>query len=149
MNEGDVKALALFSYFAYLDDSRASDAASKALVFASERIRKNKSGASSGEAIVYATHKVWQELQGHLLRGHPTAAGQKIWQLPKGLDLGPWKEFQKNATEDELLVVIWSQILGINDEDIAQALGVTEGTIRYRMARALRKLGAMNQPARR
>lgn len=148
MTEADIKSLALFSYFAFLDENRAMDAAGKALVLVSDKLKKDKQLKTS-VAVVWATERVWNENQGQLLRGHPSVNSDKNWILPKGFDLGPWKEFQKNATEDELLVIIWSKILGINDEDIAQALGITEGTVRYRMARALRKLGAMTQPTRR
>jgi len=65
--------------------------------------------------------------------------------VPEGLDLGPWREFQKSSSEDELLSVIWSKILKIDDDDISEGLGITQGTIRYRLGRALRKLGSMTQ----
>lgn len=148
MNESDIKAIALFSYFAFLDDNRAMDAASRTFVLAMGKIKKNKI-LKSDQAVVWASYKVWKEQNGQLLRGHPSPTDGNKWVLPKQFDLGPWKDFQKNATKDELLVVIWSKIIGINDEDISQALGITEGTVRYRLARALRKLGSMTQPARR
>lgn len=148
MTEAEIKSIALFAYFAFLDEARAVEAASRSLVLAEDKLKKDKSVTSS-VAIVWATEKVWNELNGQLLRGHPTVNSDKNWILPKGFDFGPWKEFQKNATEDELLILIWSKILGFNDDEIAQGLGITEGTVRYRMARSLRKLGAMNQPTRR
>ncbi|MNT80198.1 hypothetical protein D3C72_2196280 [compost metagenome] len=67
------------------------------------------------------------------------------WLIPEGVDLGPWREFQKTASEDELLTVIWSKILKLSDHEISEGLGITQGTIRYRLGRALRKLGSMTQ----
>jgi hypothetical protein len=93
--------------------------------------------------LVLVTQQIWVKMRGNFFRGHPFITGDSGWQLPDRLDLSPWKEFQKIAPEDELLAVIWSQILGLKDEDISTALGFSEGTLRYRMGRALRKLGGV------
>jgi hypothetical protein len=78
-------------------------------------------------------------------RGRPNTSVESGWLIPEGIDLGPWREFQKNASEDELLTVIWSKILKFSDLEISEGLGITQGTIRYRLGRALRKLGSMTQ----
>jgi len=92
------------------------------------------------------TKKTWEKYSGRFVRGRPNYSLEAGWLLPEGLDLGPWKEFQKQAQEDELLCLIWSKILKIADEDISMGLGVSVGTLRYRVGRALRKLGTLSNP---
>ena len=144
MNESDVKAIALFFYFAFLDDRRAIEASAQALTICNEK-RKRNPELKSSVAVVAATQTIWNKYKMRVVRGRPNTSVESGWLIPNGVDLGPWREFQKNATQDELLTVIWSKILNMSDEDISEGLGITQGTIRYRLGRALRKLGSMTQ----
>lgn len=142
MTEADLRALALFFYFALLDDRKAIECSIEAFSLCQDRKKRNPKEKSS-VIVVAATSKIWEDIYLKVQRGLPNTSVESGWVLPPELDLGPWREFQKNATKDELLVVIWSRVLNFSDQDIANGLGMTIGTIRYRMARAFRKLGTM------
>lgn len=144
MTENDVKSIALFFYFALLDDQKAVEAASQALALSRARKQRNPELKNS-VALVAATKVTWDKYKARVSRGRPNTTIESGWLIPDGVDLGPWREFQKSASEDELLTVIWSKILKIEDDDISEGLGITQGTIRYRLGRALRKLGSMTQ----
>lgn len=144
MGEHEVKSIALFFFFAFLDDRRALEAATQAIAVFSEK-QKKKPVPENAVLIVRATYAIWSKHHMKVARGNPNISTESGWALPTDLDLGPWREFQKQSTQDELLVVIWSKILGISEQDIALGLGVSEGTVRYRLGRALRKLGSMAQ----
>lgn len=144
MTEADVQMIALFFYFSLLDDQKAIEASSKALVLCRASKQRNPNLKNSVGVIV-ATKAVWDKYKARVARGRPNTTVESGWLVPEGLDLGPWREFQKSASEDELLTVIWSKILKIEDDDISEGLGITQGTIRYRLGRALRKLGSMSQ----
>ncbi|UOF00234.1 hypothetical protein [Bdellovibrio reynosensis] len=144
MTEADVQSIALFFYFSLLDDQKAIEASSQALAIGRARQQRNPELKSS-VAIVAATKTVWDKYKSRVSRGRPNTTVESGWLIPEGTDLGPWREFQKSASEDELLTVIWSKILRIDDDDISEGLGITQGTIRYRLGRALRKLGSMTQ----
>ncbi len=144
MTEADVKSIALFFYFSLLDDQKAIEAASQALALCRARKSRNPE-LKSAVALVAATKTVWDKFKVRVSRGRPNITVESGWLIPEGVDLGPWREFQKSASEDELLTVIWSKILKIDDDDISTGLGITQGTIRYRLGRALRKLGSMTQ----
>jgi DNA-binding CsgD family transcriptional regulator len=144
MTETETQSTALFFYFAFLDDQKAIEAATRALVFCRDRKRKNPELKSS-VALVVSTKTIWNRYKARIARGRPNTSIESGWLIPEGVDLGPWREFQKTASEDELLTVIWSKILKISDNDISEGLGITSGTIRYRLGRALRKLGSMAQ----
>lgn len=145
MSEIDVKSIALFFFFALLDERRAIDAAAEAYENCRHRLSKNPQLKSS-VALVAATKQIWEKNSGRFVRGRPNYSSESGWLLPGNIDMGPWKEFQKSAQEDEFLCIIWSQILKLSDEDISMGLGISPGTLRYRTGRALRKLGAMTNP---
>ena len=144
MTEADIKSIALFFYFALLDDKKAIEASSQALALCLEK-KKRHPEINSSIALVAGTKAVWDKFKTRVARGRPNTSVESGWLIPDGVDLGPWREFQKTASEDELLTVIWSKILKINDQEISEGLGITSGTIRYRLGRALRKLGTMTQ----
>ena len=145
MLEVDGKSIALFFFFALLDDLRATEATSQAIQNVKERLSKNPQLKPS-VALVAATNHVWKKNSGRFLRGRHNYSPESGWLLPEALDMGPWKEFQKTAQEDEFLSLIWSQILNISDEDISLGLGISIGTLRYRTGRALRRLGSLTNP---
>ncbi|MBO9665667.1 MAG: hypothetical protein J7501_02500 [Bdellovibrio sp.] len=144
MTEADIQSIALFFYFALLDDKKAIEASTQALALCLEKKKRNPEIKHS-VALVSATKVVWDRFKARVMRGRPNTSVESGWLIPEGVDLGPWREFQKTASEDELLTVIWSKILKVEDDDISAGLGITQGTIRYRLGRALRKLGTMTQ----
>ncbi|MEK2689601.1 hypothetical protein [Bdellovibrio sp. GT3] len=144
MTEADIQSIALFFYFALLDDRRAIEASTQALALCRDKKKRNPE-LSNPVALVAATKITWDKFKVRVTRGRPNTTVESGWLIPEGVDLGPWREFQKTASEDELLTVIWSKILKIEDNDISEGLGITQGTIRYRLGRALRKLGTMTQ----
>lgn len=139
MNENDIRKIALFFYFALLDDKRAVEAGAEALNLARDR-KKREPALKNSVAVVAATARIFEKWS-----AHPTALRlvplHSAWETPEGFDLGPWREFQKHATAEELVTLIWSHILGYPEQDIAEGLALPEGTIRYRLGLALRKLG--------
>ena len=141
MSENDVKSIVLFFFFAFLDEGKAVESATEAVKNYRHRLSKNP-GLKYSVALVAATKQVWEKSRGRFFRGRPNYSSESGWLLPRSMDMGPWKEFQKSAQEEEFLSLIWSQILKISDEDISLGLGISVGTLRYRVGRALRKLGA-------
>ena len=125
MTENDVQSIALFFYFALLDDQKAVEAASQALALGRARKQRNPNLKNS-VALVSSTKSVWDTYKARVARGRPNTSIESGWLVPEGVDLGPWREFQKSASEDELLTVIWSKILKIEDDDISEG-SMTQG----------------------
>src|ERR1043165_2552066 len=128
MTESDIRALALFFYFALLDDRRAVELAISALGICNEK-KKNNPNLKNSVIVVAATSKIWERHHFKFQRGLPNTSIDSGWLLPPETDMGPWREFQKNATHDELVSVIWSRILKYSDDDIAEGLDLTKGTV--------------------
>ena len=141
MDDKEVRALALFFFFACLDEFRAKEAASKA-ADEFERLLRRDPLTDRSVALVLACSRVWNKNRARIHRGRPQYSSDSGWLLPEKSDLGNWKEFQKSAPEDELLSVIWVHILNYPEDKVSIALGLTAGTLRYRVGRGLRKLGS-------
>jgi hypothetical protein len=144
MSDSDVKCITLFFFFTMLDERLALRAASETLELCLRRLESTPK-IKPNVLIVSATTKIWTKYRKGLTRGRPQFSLESGWRIPDSVDFSPWKEFQKKAPEEELLALVWSKILHFSDEDISQGLGLTEGTLRFRVGRALRKMGAFCQ----
>ena len=144
MFDNEIKAIGLFFFLALLDEQKAIVAATKATDLYYNKMKMSPQ-TQPGVAVALVCKQVWEKTRGNFMRGRPRYTPDSGWLFPESLELSPWKEFQKSAPEDELLALLWSQVLKISDVDLSQALGITEGTIRYRVGRALRKMGSMAQ----
>ncbi len=144
-SEARIRSLALFFFFAALDEKFSRIAAIKALHQCQNRIgRGNLPNEKWPSVIVHVTHSFFNKLK--QTKNRPAAISYEAgWLIPEGVDLGPWMEFQKEADLDEFLAVLWSKVLGISEDAISEGLGLTVGTIRHRVARGLVILGAVRR----
>ncbi len=145
MNESFVRQIGCFFFFSLLDERMATEASLKALAFAKIRLKKSPH-FSLNSLVVIATYEIWHRISHKLIKGSHHLTLESGWVVPDGIDLAPWKEFQKTAPEEELLSVIWGHILKIPSNDISLALGLTAGTVRYRTGQGLKRLGDLARP---
>lgn len=75
-------------------------------------------------------------------RGWSDQPNEKGFQFGKSFDLSLWISFQSAGEPLEVEAVLLSKVLGFTDEEIANGLNTTVGTVRYRVGRGLRHLGA-------
>ncbi len=86
-------------------------------------------------------HKYRDKLKKFPRRDWSHSPDEKGFELPKGLDLAAWSNFMMNGDQQEIEAVLLSRILHFSDQDVADGLGVTVGTVRYRVGRGLRAMG--------
>lgn len=73
---------------------------------------------------------------------NPSAASPAAsWVVPADIDIAVWSRFQKEAPEDEVAAILFSLVLGVSDDDLAQGFETSVGTIRYRLGKGIRQLG--------
>jgi hypothetical protein len=145
MTKEQAKSVALFFYFAFPMDHNIVKIALNTISECRRQYRREKKSGDVDTAtiIVFHTFRFWKKYKKTTagpIRDQVLEAG---WQFPKDLDMGPWKQFRKDADEEELVTLIWSHILGFSDEQIARGLGISVGSVRYRAGNGLRKLGAL------
>lgn len=141
-NEQLIKEISLFFFFSLLDEEKAFEAAQKTwTVF--QDYKKKYSKEKDAVLIVQATKEVWDHLNPKLQKGRPYLTKSSGWTWPNQLNMGPWMEFQKHSTTDELLSTIWCYIMGYSESDVATGLGLSEGTLRFRLGHSVKKVGAL------
>ncbi|MFN7262185.1 MAG: sigma factor-like helix-turn-helix DNA-binding protein [Pseudobdellovibrionaceae bacterium] len=141
MSEQQVRSVALFFFFIFLDGKKALDSSARTVSRLKKLLNKSKTEISEIELLA----EVWSEflsIRKNLQRGKPSYSTEGGWKIPQELDLGAWKEFQKNSPEAELVIVVLNRILDFKEEVISQALQISLGTVRYRAGRGLRHLGS-------
>lgn len=151
MREAEVKRIALFFFFITLDESAAIAMATHAY---SLYFKKSKTSPPAlhpagvdwqSTCLVWATNQIWLRQRNKFKRGRPQISKLSNWNIETNLDLGPWKEFQKNSSEEELLCVTWNHLLNLKENEISAGLSVNTGTVRYRVGRGLKRLGTYDQ----
>ncbi|MGE4133695.1 MAG: sigma factor-like helix-turn-helix DNA-binding protein [Bdellovibrionales bacterium] len=66
---------------------------------------------------------------------------EPAFQTPRDFDSLAWRKFLQSGDPGEVEAVLLSRILLFSDDEIAAGLGVSIGTVRYRVGRGLRHLG--------
>lgn len=141
MTDSSLRSISLFFFFAALEERLVVSASQQAV----RALRGPMDGASEPDNVrlVRVTSGIWGQIKQQVNRGAVHFLPGPQWSLPKQVSMGAWQEFHKHATEDELPILIWCQILGIPERDVAVGMNLPEGTVRHRLGRALRKLGGM------
>lgn len=148
MKEAQIKSVALFFFYTFLDKSLALKATVEALGLYDKRMKRRETHGPSEPLLVYSTYKVWKKYSKKTnIKTKDFELAAEGWIIPQGLKLEPWREFVKDQDPLLYLAVAWSQLLGFSDKDISEGLGVTEGSIRYRIGKGLKLLGQTVPPA--
>lgn len=144
LDEAQIKSVALFFFLGLMDEKLAFQATLKTIRKCRKRMQKGRLQETEvPSVVVYLTNDVWDRMQRRLEKGHSMVTYEAGWLVPDHVELGPWREFKKESDPDEFLAVLWSCILKYSDDQISKGLGVTSGTVRHRVGRGLRVLGAM------
>jgi hypothetical protein len=130
---------ALFFYFFFLDEAKAQ----AATILALKKIKSTFSNEHKGVSpavFVQITSAISVERKIYSGLGLRRQSSRYI-QLPDKSNWGPWFEFRKTIDDGVSQVMIYTQLLGVEAHDVASGLGLSLGTIDYRVARGLRFLG--------
>lgn len=133
-----LEAVAKYFFFSCLDEQLSFAASLKVL---SELKSRNWLEVSHRSEWVRSLHR-WKKKLNHVrARDWKHIPEHKGFVLPADFDISVWSSFLATGDAGECEAVLFSHILGISDQEIALGLGVTEGTVRYRVGRGLRHLG--------
>lgn len=137
-----VDAVARYFFFICLDQQLSFTASLKVLADLKGRDRI----APEYRADWVRTLHKWRRKVHHLRpKAWSDSPQEKGFVLPEEFDLAIWVSFMSNADLEEVEAVLLSRILAFSDSEIAEGLDVTEGTVRYRVGRGLRRLGGFNE----
>lgn len=146
MQEAQIRSVALFFYYTFLDKSLALRASTEALADIEARAKKSV-GTGINSILVFSTNKIWKKYSKK--RNVKTQDFDQVpegWIVPSDLKMETWRHFVKEGDPQQYLTVIWSILLGISDTDISEGLGASEGSVRYRVGLGLKHLGEVSKP---
>lgn len=132
-----VREVALFFLFALMDEKVAVEAAQKTVA----QLKAKPADAVTPTLMIRVLHQAYDHYRRRVPRNRPSAVPVAVWSFDSPVTIDAWTRFQKEATEAELVAVILSHILVYNDVVIADGLGISLGTARYRIGKGIRHLG--------
>jgi hypothetical protein len=140
-----IEKIALFFYFSFLDEVRAREAGRVVLKKLRQKTIGRKINPEDELEMIVSLCDQHVEIFSRNVKptGLSFSAGQII--LPPKSNWGPWFELRRLSEKHEFNSVLWTRVLGINEEIVARGLGVTVGTIRFRVGRGLKTLGRICQ----
>lgn len=151
MSDIQIKNIFLFYFLVFFNEKNAIKISNRTIGFFKKKIRtinhendKNLFSSEVNILFVSITYKMWKKYYKKFSKEQKYTILTKNLVFPSNLSLDLWREFKNNVRKEELLALTWSKVLNINDEEIARGLGISVGTIRYRVARALDKLGFLS-----
>lgn len=148
MKEAQIRSVALFFFYTFLDKSLASKASVEAISLYDKRLKRRETHGPTEPLLVYSTYKVWKKYsKKRNIKTKDFDLSAEGWIIPEKLRLEPWREFVKDADPQLYLAVIWSTLLNFSDKDISEGLGISEGSVRYRVGNGLKLLGQMVPPS--
>lgn len=142
-SEAQIKSVALFFSLALLDDQLAGQAALATLYRLRKKTDKqNLSELQQQAQMVSLMSKIWLRYCKYLNTSQGATYTGGLNTLKNDfIDLGPWREFRRMTDDNEFLSVLWLQVIGFEEEAIAEGLNTTVGTVRHRVSRGLKYLG--------
>lgn len=141
MTESQSHSILVFFRLSLLNPKLSREAA----VEAYQNISRNNPKDSHGFAIAFvkATAKIFYQSR------KAARKSKKIVDHPvevSGINLSPWRDFIRHASEEEMLAIIWLQILNLPLRAVAQGLGLSEGVLLHRLSRGVRRLSNKVEP---
>ncbi|MDX9730306.1 MAG: hypothetical protein RBT63_00910 [Bdellovibrionales bacterium] len=105
------------------------------------------------DAIIGVCREAWLAHRGQIQRRTPVAGqgGEEpsepigAWKVPPSLNIDVWANYQRDASDEDLMTLLFSLVLGISDDDLAEGFKTSVGTIRYRLGKGVRQLGLVSR----
>lgn len=130
-----IRPLSVFFFFALMNEEKAISYTINVL----DKIKKINNKKNIPVLVVkMATEIVYDS---DLKQVYITKGLNENWILPKGLDIGPWKEFHKKISKEEMISLLWSHVIKMDEATVLEALEINIGTHHYRISNALKKIG--------
>ena len=161
MSEDHIKRMTLFFYYLFLEKPITLKASQKAIQMQKKLLAQNQTVQKQVDSyrkpldtplslMVSTCLSVWKKYQkqGFHKKKVPSNGFYQVESQTEDfscpVDLAPWCDFLKEAEDEVILVMIFSKILLLPDQDIARGMGISIGTVRYRLGSGLRLLGRMS-----
>lgn len=144
MDKYQPQDFAQFFLLTHFDELKSVDHATEAIAIFSRLQKSSAISKKTDQDFVRATFRIWKKYS--LKFSHktpPPILSPEILQRSGGMELNMWGGFLLQLRQEESLTLLWHELFRVSIEDLAEALGVSVGTVKYRLHRALIKLGQL------
>ena len=138
LSDSSCRSIALFFHLSCLNDEVTKTSSLKMAKLLEKAESDFSDEFEKSEDFVRISHQLWKK---NSQVEESLTSQSEVCVVDKSFLWKQWKSFRKKSSSEELLIVIWSQILGFSVEEIARGMDETQGTIRYRLSRGLCCLG--------
>jgi hypothetical protein len=149
MKRDQVREIGLFFLMGFMDEKVALAAASRCVA----KVKASQDSASTQlEAVemIKICRDAWKTFRKQIPRNQPLTTPADSWVVPEDLDISIWARYQKDAADEDVMALLFSLVLGVSDQDLAEGFQTSVGTVRYRLGKGVRQLGLVvrTQPSR-
>lgn len=140
MKRDQVREIGLFFLLGFMDEKVALAAASRCVA----KVKAAQDSAAnqvSTVELVKICRDAWKTFRKQIPRNQPLTTPTDSWVLPSDLDITIWARYQKDAADEDVMALLFSLVLGVSDQDLADGFQTSVGTIRYRLGKGVRQLG--------
>lgn len=153
MKREQARAIGLFFLLGFMEEQVALSAAGRAIAQLKAEFpnisRKDRETESVPiGALIKVCRDSWKHYRRQTPRNQPTTSPEAAWEIPSGLDLSIWARYQKDAPDEDVMALLFSLVLEITDEELAEGFQTSIGTIRYRLGKGVRQLGLVARGAK-
>lgn len=134
-----VRLIALFFLFSLMDEKVALEATHKVVAQLKAAGARGQRGPTVEADLIRVLRKTHDHHRKIAHRNRSPGVSEEAWTT--FAETATWAKFQRDVSENELIAVLLSKILGFKEESIADGLGISIGTVRYRVGKAIRALG--------
>lgn len=152
MKREQTREIGLFFLLGLMEERVALSAASRAIAQLkaefSEISRKDREHQPIAVgAIIRVCRESWKTHRKQIPRNQVNVPPSDAWVVPPKIDLTVWTRYQKDAPDEDIMTVLFSLVLGISDDDLAEGFQTSTGTIRYRLGKGVRQIGLIGRRA--
>lgn len=144
MKLDQVRSIAVFFALGLMDQKSAHQAAQKTIANLKAKYGDRPSSPDAPvwttAAILAECRKQWK-IHARSLPGHRVRTGDEHFVIPADFDLQVWRRYQKDAPEEDVMATLMKHLFQATDEQLAEGLQTSVGTIRFRLGKSVRQLG--------
>jgi hypothetical protein len=140
MKRDQVREIGLFFLLGFMDEKVALAAASRCV--AKVKVAQESSNIPFETVeLIKVCRESWKTFRKQIPRNQPLETPTDSWVLPQTIDISIWTRYQKDAADEDIMALLFSLVLGVSDQDLADGFQTSVGTIRYRLGKGVRQLG--------
>lgn len=150
MTESEVRAVAIFFFYALPHELLALEATDKAILRIKGRMAKEPSEISwvhivretshLAESYILKYKKKREKLEEHHFNVNYEKLKDPLSSRTQ-ISFGPWRQFIREEDSRDLFLLIWAHVLEVKTEYIALALNMSHGTVIHRLSKMIQRLG--------